>query len=188
MTAWDNRTAVINLLFYANLLDDTNRLTYLRQGVTNTSDTYVKLAAIVGIQSIQHKNLAPEDKHELKSHLMQEMLSGDGVLAARASISIQKLLTPEDSAALMSLLNRPDKILWHNGLVGLVKVMGERQTLDIIYKAAKAGTIGEAGRQYAEDCFMELANLRESGLPPAHALIMSRLGVTKMAFIPDELS
>lgn len=159
---WKNPQAVSNLLFYPSLIPEDIRISYLLKGLEEREELYYILASAVGFQEIDTTRLSEEEKKAIKEHLILTLKTTDGVVSARASVSIHEFLSSADTPIMFELLVHPDEATRHNILAWLITTMEETDSEKFI-PMANCSNIPEDVRKEAIEKFQEHIKQKKAG-------------------------
>lgn len=151
--AWTDIQAVANVLFYPEVLPPEKRLAALRRGLSDQGHRYLRLAAATGAGSLDLGSLGDDDRLMLLRDLRGLLASDTSTVAARASVSIRRLLLPADSADIVPLLAHPDRVVRRNLEIALLGLLGPRalQTLLADRSRVAGGDAAAAHAAFAGD-------------------------------------
>ncbi len=152
---WHNPQAVSNLLFHPALIPEDTRLPALFRGLAERRVVYYVLAAVVGFQSIDLAGMTAGDRRRVVDELLLVIRNTSGILAQRASVSIQRFLTEDDAPRVFALWAHPDDTAWHNLRAWLFRTFQARGTEPFAEAASRSGLSEETQRRLVED-FTEL--------------------------------
>lgn len=152
---WQNPQAVSNLLFHPTLIPEDLRLASLFRGLSERSIGYYVLAAIVGLQSIDTARVTDEERRRISDKLLEVIRETRGIIAQRASVSIQRFLTEDDAPQIFALWVHPDDTTWYNLRAWLFRTFQTRGTEAFAEAAGQSGLAEETQRRLVGD-FAEL--------------------------------
>jgi hypothetical protein len=153
---WQNPQAVSNLLLHPTVIPLDIRLTSLFRGVGERRVAYYVLAAVVGFQSIDPAKMIAADRTRAVEELLAVIRKTSGVLAQRASISIQRFLGEEDAPRVFALWAHRDDTVWHNLRAWLFRTFLPRG-VQLFAIAARASGLAEGVQRDLVEDFTELA-------------------------------
>jgi succinate dehydrogenase flavin-adding protein (antitoxin of CptAB toxin-antitoxin module) len=159
---WENPQAVSNLLIHPSLIPEDIRISYLLKGLEERRNPYYILASIVGFQNIHTTGLSIEDIRKVKENLILTLKISSGVLSQRASVSIYKFLSSEDSPMMCELLSHPDDTTRHNILCSLIRNMNETDSESFILMANNSN-IPEHRKKETVDKIQQYFKQKEKG-------------------------
>lgn len=182
LSSWDTPQAIANLLMYPKLIPPDHRLDALSRGLQDDGYPYLKLAAVVGLQSVESLDITESQRLAVLHMLVSLIENHRGVLAARASAALSEWVRPGEGYAIAPLLRHPDSTVQHNILSILIEIVGLATIvdyLDVIFAT------GGYPPETAAACKARLSQIREinpqneSALPfdasPLSALLYSYL-------------
>jgi hypothetical protein len=152
---WEDPQAVSNLLFHPALIPEDIRLASLFRGLAERRVAYYVLAAVVGFQGIDAAGMAAEDRARVVDELLAVIRETRGILAQRASVSVQRFLAESDAPRVFALWAHPDDAAWHNLRAWLFRTFQALGTEPFAEAASRSGLSQEAQRRLVED-FTEL--------------------------------
>lgn len=174
---WNNPQAVSNLLFHPFLIPEDIRASCLLKGLREKKKPYYILASVVGLQGIDSTGFPKEQRKAIKECLISVLKVSEGIISARASVTIYDFLSLEDTSAAFELLNHPNEAVRHNILCWLIRNMEEPDPRAFI-SMANSSNIPEGVRKEAIDKFREHLRQKEIGE-------YSLFGTQLYAYIPN---
>jgi len=166
---WNSPQAVSNLLLYPFLIPEDIRGTCLLKGLSERKNPYYVLASVVGLQGIDPTGFLEEDRNAIKESLIFALKNSEGVIAARASVSICDFLSAEDASTMFELLDHPDKAARHNILSWLIRTLEEADP-ETFVSMANSSNIPEDVRKEAIEKFQEHIRQKEAGEVSSYAM------------------
>jgi len=139
LSDWDKPQAVANLLMYPKLIPLEQRLDFLIKGLQENAIHYFKLAAVVGLQSIEIEDVPENQRQEILRMLVNLIKTYSGVLATRASATLNGWVQSGDGHAIAPLLRHPDSTVQHNILASLIEIVGFDTIVDFLDVIFAAG-------------------------------------------------
>lgn len=127
---WTDRQAVANLLMHAGLIPADLRVSSLVRGLGEESDSYLQLAAAVGVG--EAGAISSADRTALVEGLLDLISSEAGPGAVRAAAEIGGLLDPTQAPDVVVLLRHPERAVRHNLTVALARIIGDRSLSDLL--------------------------------------------------------
>ncbi len=121
ISEWRAHQAVANLLFHPTAIPVEVRTAALLRGLGEDARPYLKLAAIVGLQSTQPSAIAPDDVTLVRERLLQIIAADESVISSRASVTIDSWLDSSSAAQVCRLLDHPNQTVAHNLLAWLIR-------------------------------------------------------------------
>jgi hypothetical protein len=118
---WRPQQAVANLLFHPHLVPSDVRVAAILRAMNECGQPYLKLAATVGLASVEPRDIAPGDAAVIRSLLLKLIEADDSILSSRASVSIDSWLDASSSTAVCRLLNHANETVAHNLLAWLIR-------------------------------------------------------------------
>ena len=118
---WRPQQAVANLLFHACLIPADVRVAAILRAMNDCDQPYLKLAATVGLASVEPREVAPGDAAIIRGLLLELIEADDSILSSRASVSIDSWLDASSSPAVCQLLNHANETVRHNLLAWLIR-------------------------------------------------------------------
>lgn len=177
LQSWNSPQAVSNLLFHPFLIPAGMRTSCLLRGLREKKNPYYVLASIVGLQGIDPTGFSEADRKEIKECLISTLKTSEGIISARASVSVRDYLSSEDASIMFELLNHPDETTRHNILCWLIRVMGEKGSNAFVLMVGSSN-IPEDVKTEALDKYQEHLRQKEIG---EHSLYSMPL----YAYIPN---
>lgn len=139
MREWRNEQAVSNLLMHPGFIPDDIRMRSLIRGLDEREEAYYILAAVVGVQSIR---VSGEERLALRDRLLNIVEIDSSIIAKRATVSLENILTPDDGPLVARLLEHPDDCVRHNLLSWLVTTFDPERSR-AVYELIRASGISE---------------------------------------------
>lgn len=152
---WQNPQAVSNLLVHPTCIPEDIRLASLFRGLDERRVVYYVLAAVVGFQSIDSAGMTAEDRSRIVESLLAVIRKNSGILAQRASVSIQQFMAEENAPRVFGLWAHPDETVWHNLRAWLFHTFQSRGVEAFVAAIRQSGLSEEAQQRLIED-FTEL--------------------------------
>ena len=121
LDSWSDSQAVANLLIHPRFIPAHIRVTSLLKGLNDQDEPYFQLAATVGLQSVDPRELSPVEVTAFRDRLLEMVATDSGVLSSRASVSIHVFLDKAYAKDLCETLNHPNDTVRHNLLAWLVQ-------------------------------------------------------------------
>ena len=118
---WKPQQAVANLLFHTRLIPSDIRVATMLRALTDRDRPYLRLASAVGLQSMDHAEIARQDATLIAAGLLQLIEADPSIVSSRASVSIETWLDPASAPAVSRLLNHPNDTASHNLLAWLIR-------------------------------------------------------------------
>jgi hypothetical protein len=118
--AWREPQAIANLLFNPGVIPPDIRVATVLRGLNEYDRRYLKLAAVVGLQSIQPSAIAPSDVAIIRDRLLQIIEVEHSIISSRASVSIETWLDSSTAPAVCRLLNHSNETVRNNLLAWLI--------------------------------------------------------------------
>jgi len=159
---WNNPQAVSNLLFHPHIIPEDMRATCLIKGLREKKNPYYILASVVGLQGIDPTGFSKEQRKAIKECLISALNVSEGIISARASVTIYDYLSLEDASAAFELLSHPNEAARHNILCWLIRTMEESDPRTFI-STANSSNISEGVRKEAIEKFQEHLRQKEIG-------------------------
>lgn len=159
---WNSPQAVSNLLFHPFLIPEDIRASYLLKGLKDKKNPYYILASVVGLQGIDSTGFSKEQRKAIKECLISALKTSEGIISARASISVRDYFSPEDTSTMFELLNHPDEATRHNILCWLIRIMEEKGSGAFV-SMARNSNMPEHTQKEAIDKFQEHLKQKETG-------------------------
>jgi hypothetical protein len=184
LSQWDNSQAIANLLLYPKTIPSPIRSQSILKGLHENYVIYYRLAAIVGLQSLNAADFNAIEVEQIRDRLIQLIASDRGVIAARASVAIALYLQANDTDRVVALLNHPYDLVKHNLLVALIELVGVDRIRDEIDRAAQAKQISEDSAAFCQAKFskiLELSDNSATGVP----FDSSDLSLPMLSHIPN---
>ncbi len=184
LSQWNTPQAIANLLFYPNTIPATVRSQSILKGLHENDCIYYRLAAIVGLQSLNASDFTAIEVEQIRDRLISLIASDRGIISARASVSIASYLQANDIDLIIPLLNHLDNLVKHNILVTLIEIVGVDRIRDLIDSAAQAKKISEEAVTFCQAKFsqvLELSNNSVTGVP----FESSNLSLPMLSHIPN---
>lgn len=153
---WENQQAVSNLLFYPMLLPSAVRLAALFRGLAERRVTYYVLAAVVGFQKIDTSRMDGEQRARVVDELLPLVRDAKGIIAHRASVSVQPFLTEDAAARVAALAPHVDDTTWHNLRAWLFRTFRGRGT-DAFAALISESALSEGEQQRLLEEFVAVA-------------------------------
>jgi hypothetical protein len=150
-------------LFHPALIPEDIRLASLFRGLDERRVGYYVLAAVVGFQSIDPSRVTAEDQRRVVEELLAVIRETRGILAQRASVSIQQFLNEDDAPRVFALWAHPDDTVWHNLRAWLYRTFQARGVESFAAAVHLSGLAEEVQRRLVED-FTELVTDPPEGL------------------------
>lgn len=174
---WNSPQAVSNLLFHPHLIPEDIRTTCLLKGLREKKNPYYILASVVGLQGIDPTGFSKEQRKAIKECLISALNVSEGIISARASVTIYDYLSLEDASSAFELLSHPNEAARHNILCWLIRTMEESDPRTFI-STANSSNIPEGVRKEAIEKFQEHLRQKEIGE-------CSLFGTQLYAYIPN---
>jgi hypothetical protein len=124
LTSWVPSQALANLLMYPQVIAPPWRLSAIERALTDSTNTYLRLAAVVGMQQLDSAELPDQVRHRLTQALLDLIASGVGVVAERASITVMGLLRSTDAPEVVEVLLHPSPLVRQNLTQALLDLTG----------------------------------------------------------------
>ena len=159
ITTWEDPQPVVNLLRYPLLMPEDVRREALLRGL-QAPQTYATLAAIVGLQGGVAWWSEP-DRAVIVARLLTLIFEGTPVIADRASVTLSEYARREDAERLLFFVGYPGKVVAHNALITLVRLLGAQETQQRIQDAYANGRVSQAALDY---CAKHLAAAQDGSL------------------------
>jgi hypothetical protein len=159
---WQNPQAVSNLLFHPGLIPEDLRVASLFRGLAERQVIYYVLASVVGFQSIDPAEVCPDNRGRIVEELLSVIRATRGILAQRASVSIQCFLSEEDAPRVLALWSHPDDTVWHNLRAWLFRTFQVRGVQSFAEAARRSGLAEAVQTRLAEE-LSELVNNPPNG-------------------------
>jgi hypothetical protein len=156
IASWQDPQGVSNLLIHPALLPDDIRLSSLFRALAEHRVAYYILAATVGFQTMDSVSMVAAERKRVVQELLELIRDHHGIVAQRASISIQRFLTPEDAPPVFALWAHRDDTVWHNLRAWLYRTFLPFGIEPFAAAARSSGLAEEVQRRLLED-FTELA-------------------------------
>jgi hypothetical protein len=161
LAQWQNPQAVSNLLLHPTIIPKDIRLASLLRGLAERRVVYYVLAAVVGFQSVDPREIAGEDRRRIAEELLSVIRKNRGILAQRASVSVQGFLTRDDAPRVFDLWAHPDDTAWHNLRAWLFRTFQADDAESFAAAASRSGLAKETQRRLVEDFTDLVTNPRE---------------------------
>lgn len=174
---WKNPQAVSNLLFHPFLIPEEIRASCLLKGLREKKNQYYILASVVGLQGIDSTGFSKEQRKAIKECLVSTLKVAEGIISARASVTIYDYFSLEDVSTAFELLSHPNEAVRHNILCWLIRTMEESDPREFI-STANRSNIPEDVRKEAVEKFQEHLRQKEIGE-------CSLFGTQLYAYIPN---
>lgn len=123
LAEWTDVQAVMNLLMYPLLLDDSTRRRWLLRGLSDP-EPYLRLAAAVGVGQMLSSAWSDEDVALLVPALLRLVAEDGAVPASRAALSLVPLARPTDAPELAAMLGHRDRGVRRNLECALLRSVG----------------------------------------------------------------
>ncbi len=170
-SVWETSArAVANVLFHPSLIRRSDRLTCLFRALEQREDTYLVLAAVVGLQAIDpdeldgpwpggkretHRQKWPPPRKRALEGLLEVIRLDPGVVAERASVTLGHMLRDDAEAdQLVPLLDHENETVRHNLLVQLHSLLGNDES---VRERIGSGDLPAEAKQRALRRYDELA-------------------------------
>jgi hypothetical protein len=147
---WEDSQAVSNLLMHPSLIPSDLLAASLFRGLAERRVAYLVLAAVVGFQSIDPAGMTAEGRRRITEALLALIRQTKGILAERASVSIQGFLGEEDAPQVFDLWAHPDDTVWHNLRAWLYRTFQARGDEAFAAAARHSKLAEEVQRQLVE--------------------------------------
>ncbi|WP_410509862.1 hypothetical protein RSJ42_06955 [Methanosarcina hadiensis] len=174
---WNSPQAVSNLLFHPFLIPEDLRASCLLRGLREKKEPYYILASIVGLQGVDPTVFPKEQRKTIKEYLISVLKVSEGIISARASVTIYDYLSLEDASTAFELLSHPNEAVRHNILCWLIRTIEESDPGTFI-SIANSSNIPEDTRKEAIKKFQEHLRQKEIGE-------CSLFGTQLYAYIPN---
>ncbi len=148
---WQDSQAVANLLMHPSLIPSDLLEASLFRGLAERRVVYHVLAAVVGLQSINPAGMTAESRRRITEALLALMRQTTGILAQRASVSIQQFLDEDHAPQIFDLRAHPEETVWHNLRAWLYRTFQARGDESFAAAARHSGLAEEAQRRLVED-------------------------------------
>jgi hypothetical protein len=125
LDAWSDVQALANLLMYPETIPDDEQVEALLQGLRD-SNSYLRLAAAVGVGQLDPELIIDEDRDALAPALLAVIGQGAGVIASRAAASLARVGRVEDLDEAQRLIARTEGSTRHNLEWSIAMVRGEQ--------------------------------------------------------------
>lgn len=159
---WNSPQAVSNLLFYPSLIPDDIRISCLLKGLREKKNSYYILASVVGLQGIDSTGFSKEQRKAIKECLVSALKTSEGIISARASVTIYDFLSSEDISTAFELLSHPNEAVRHNMLCWLIRTIESSDPRTFI-SIVNSSNIPENTRREAIKKFQEHLRQKEIG-------------------------
>ena len=159
---WKRPQAVSNQLFHPFLIPEEIRASCLLKGLREKKNPYYILASVVGLQGIDSTGFSKEQRKAIKECLISILNVSEGVISARASISVRDYLSLEDTSSMFELLNHPDETTRHNILCLLIKIMEEKDPGEFVSVARSSNMTADLQKEVI-DKFQEHIKQKKAG-------------------------
>lgn len=174
---WNSPQAVSNLLFNPFLIPEDIRTSCLLKGLREKKNSYYILASVVGLQGIDSTGFSKEHRKAIKECLISVLKISEGIISARASVTIYDFFSSADASTAFELLSHPNEAVRHNILCWLIRTIEEPDPRTFI-SMAKNSNIPEDVRKEAIEKFQEHLRQKEIGE-------CSSFGTQLYAYIPN---
>jgi hypothetical protein len=148
---WRDAQAVSNLLFHPTLIPEDVRVTSLFRGLAERQRVYYVLAAVVGLQSINRAELSAVERIRVTEELLAIIRKTKGILAQRASVSLQEFISEDNAPRIFALWSHPDDTVWHNLRAWLCRTFQNRGVEAVTAAVRQSGLSEEVQRRLVED-------------------------------------
>lgn len=165
----NNPQQVSNLLLYPFLIPEDIRGSCLIKGLRERKNRYYVLASVVGLQGVDPTGFSEEERKAIKESLIFALKNSEGVISARASVSICDFLSSEDAFTMFELLGHSDEATRHNILSWLIRTM-EGTDPGTFVSMTNSSNIPEDVREEAIEKFKEHLNQKEAGETSSFAM------------------
>jgi hypothetical protein len=155
---WQDLQGVSNLLFHPTLLPEDIRLASLFRALAERRVAYYVLAAVVGFQNIDAAALSVADRRRVAEQLLTLIRQTSGVLAQRATVSLQGFVTEEFAPQIFWMWAHADDTVWHNLRVLLFRLFQSRGIEPFAAAAQKSGLGKEVQRRLVEEFTESVTN------------------------------
>jgi hypothetical protein len=159
---WNSLQAVSNLLFYPSLIPDDIRASCLLKALSEKKNQYYILASVVGLQGIDSTAFSKEQRREIKECLISALKVSDGIISARASVTVYDFLSFKDISTAFEFLSHPNEAVRHNILCWLIRTM-EESDLRTFISMANSSNVPENAQREAIEKYQEHLRQKKIG-------------------------
>jgi hypothetical protein len=159
---WTCPQAVSNLLFHPFLIPADIRASCLLKGLRDKKNPYYTLASVVGLQGIDPTCFSEDERKVIRDSLISIIKNSNGILSARASLSVCDYLSLEDTPIMFELLNHPEETARHNILCWLIGIMDEKNPNEFVLLARNSNVPEDIKKETIEK-FQEHLAKKETG-------------------------
>jgi hypothetical protein len=124
LASWVPSQGLANLLMYPLVIAPEWRLSAIERALGDSAHTYLRLAAVVGIEHLDSAELPDQVRHRLGQALLDLIRSKVDVTAERASITVMGLLRTPDAPEVVELLLHPTELVRQNLTQALFNLTG----------------------------------------------------------------
>jgi hypothetical protein len=124
LTSWSQSQGLANLLMYPLVIAPEWRLAALERALGDADNSYLRLAAIVGLDHLDPAELPDQIRHRLAQQLLDLIASVAGVAAERASVTVSGLLRTTDAPELVEVVLHPSPLVRQNLTQALFTLTG----------------------------------------------------------------
>ena len=132
IATWADRQAFANLLMYPELIPADLRVTAFLRGLALHSDGYLRLAATIGVGSLDFGDLTAAERVALVEALLDLVAGDSGPAAIRAAAEFGRLMHPGNAPELVVLLTHPDAAVRHNVAAALARLLDPDSIADLL--------------------------------------------------------
>lgn len=159
---WNSPQAISNLLFYPFLIPEDIRASCLLRGLREKKKPYYILASVVGLQEVDTTVFSKEQRKAIKECLISALKVSEGIISARASVTIYDYLSLEDASTAFELLSHPNEAVRHNILCWLIRTL-EGPDPGAFISLANSSNVSENIREEAIEKFQKHLRQKETG-------------------------
>jgi hypothetical protein len=183
-----NHQAIANLLMYPELIPDSERVQALLTGLRATSNSYLVLAALVGLGRIPEEALPEPVRPTVMDEVLRSLRHYGGVIAERASVVLADrtwwlLSTP--ASELAGLLGHASETVRHNVLVALIPLVGLVHLRGVIAEAVEEGRLSPEAAHEIEEKLKAIDGFGEDDSVDEATFDLGMLGMPLLAYIPN---
>ncbi|MFM2376614.1 MAG: hypothetical protein RLZZ165_1711 [Bacteroidota bacterium] len=180
--------AIANLIMYPELIPEQERVQALLNGLRETENTYLVLAAIVGLGRIPEEALPEPLRDTVVQEVLRSLHQYGGVIAERASVVLADktwwlLSTP--ASELVGLLGHPSGAVRHNVLVALIPLVGLVHLRGVIGEAVEEGRLSLEAARETEEKLMAIEGFGKDDTVDEETFDLGMLTVPLLAYIPN---
>jgi len=146
---WADTQAVANLLMYPRLIPRGQVLRHLLSAFRD-DNSYLALAAIVGIQPLGDGFFTAGHQEQLVDILIEKLSAPEFDIVQRASVTLVGFIKADDMAKLALFFNHDDESVRHNVVVAHVNALGLPATVEVLREVLANRPLADASRQFLE--------------------------------------